>query len=258
MSLQNPTRSYLNENFTKPQLQKHCRELGLTKIWVNKEQLIDMIMEKHQLSLNDTSGEETQEGVSNSSLQGIISDIVEIKEKLAVKDVEIDDLYGKLNVANVTIGRLQDRVSSLEDQIRRGQHSNSDEQPTVNHQPPIRTTLLLGDTNLSHITSKDLSKECSVRTIKDANIDLLRSWVNEQLDWNPSRCILYGGIFDIQENVTPSQFIDNLSMLVSDLKGKNPEMDIHVCQLVPTLQSDELQAMINEFNDELMKWSHTL
>ncbi|KAK3881613.1 hypothetical protein Pcinc_013959 [Petrolisthes cinctipes] len=43
-SLQYPTREFLNTNFHKSDLQKRCRELGLTKVWVNKEQLIDMIM----------------------------------------------------------------------------------------------------------------------------------------------------------------------------------------------------------------------
>lgn len=43
-SLQFPTREYLH-NFHKADLQKRCRELGITKVWVNKEQLIDMILD---------------------------------------------------------------------------------------------------------------------------------------------------------------------------------------------------------------------
>lgn len=39
-----PTRETLNR-FHKADLQKRCRELGLTKIWVNKDQLIIMILE---------------------------------------------------------------------------------------------------------------------------------------------------------------------------------------------------------------------
>ena len=34
-------------------------------------------------------------------------------------------------------------------------------------------------------------------------------------------------------------------------------MEVYVCQLVPTLVSDELQAKINEFNDQLLKWGNT-
>ena len=40
-----PTREYLDQ-FTKTDLQKRCRELGLTKVWVNKNELIDMILNK--------------------------------------------------------------------------------------------------------------------------------------------------------------------------------------------------------------------
>ena len=38
------TREFLSTNFHKSDLQLRCRELGLSKVWVNKEQLIDMIM----------------------------------------------------------------------------------------------------------------------------------------------------------------------------------------------------------------------
>ncbi|KAK3859075.1 hypothetical protein Pcinc_034774 [Petrolisthes cinctipes] len=47
-SLQKPTWDFLNKNFTKTELQKHCRELGFNKIWVTKEKLIEMILEKSQ------------------------------------------------------------------------------------------------------------------------------------------------------------------------------------------------------------------
>ena len=43
-SLQLPTREYLEKNFNKPDLQKRCRELGLTKVWVTKDELITMIL----------------------------------------------------------------------------------------------------------------------------------------------------------------------------------------------------------------------
>ena len=45
-SLQFPTREYLEKNVNKPDLQKRCRELGLTKVWVTKDELINMILQK--------------------------------------------------------------------------------------------------------------------------------------------------------------------------------------------------------------------
>ena len=254
MSLQNPTWSFL-QTLKKPVLQKHCQKLGLNGIWVTKEELIKSIIENHQRS--STVGEETEEVLqaddSNLSLQKILSEVREIKEKLAIKDVEVDDLYEKLRIASNTISNLEEKISSLEDQARRGLGQANANDPS----PPTRTTLLLGDTNLSYIASSDLGQGCTIRTIKEANIDLMKSWITDKLDWIPARCILYGGIADILENTNPSKILDSIGMLISDLKTKNPDMDIYICQLVPTLQSDELQAKINEFNDELLNWSLT-
>ena len=45
-SHQFPTREYLEKNFNnKPHLQKWCRELGLSKVWVPKAELVNMILQ---------------------------------------------------------------------------------------------------------------------------------------------------------------------------------------------------------------------
>ena len=41
LSLENPARDFLNANYKKEDLQKQCRELGFTKVWVTKDKLID-------------------------------------------------------------------------------------------------------------------------------------------------------------------------------------------------------------------------
>ncbi|KAK3865760.1 hypothetical protein Pcinc_028644 [Petrolisthes cinctipes] len=46
-SVENPTKEYLN-NLTKLQLQKRCRNIGLTNVWANKDQLVDKIMAHHR------------------------------------------------------------------------------------------------------------------------------------------------------------------------------------------------------------------
>ena len=46
-SRQLPTRELL-EKVHKSELQKRCREMGLTKVWVNKDQLSDMTLYKSQ------------------------------------------------------------------------------------------------------------------------------------------------------------------------------------------------------------------
>ena len=90
-SLENPTWDYLFNNFTKPQLQKHCRQLGLSKIWQTKEKLIDMIMKSHQSTRRDDSSR-NQEDQSPDLLAKIIEELDSIKEKLGIKDVEIEQL----------------------------------------------------------------------------------------------------------------------------------------------------------------------
>ncbi|MEL6987306.1 MAG: hypothetical protein AAGK97_05700 [Bacteroidota bacterium] len=201
---------------------------------------------------NDENDLQATQG--NIGLRQIIQEVQEIKEKLAVKDVEIDDLYDKLQSANSTISNLQEKIAELENHQNQINRNNREDQdtPTSPHR-----TLLLGDTNLSHVRAGDLREGCSVRTIQDADINLLRSWINEQLSWTPDSCILFGGISDVLGEKTPLEIIDDLSLLISDLKSKNAEMNIYVCQLVPTLHSDELQAKINELNDEIFKCCET-
>ena len=57
--------------------------------------------------------------------------------------------------------------------------------------------------------------------------------------------------------MTPSRILDNFAMAVTDLKSKRDDMNIYLCQLAPSVKDDDLQARINEFNDELGKWCTT-
>ena len=260
-SLYNPTWDYLHDNFKKPELQKRCRELGMNKIWVTKERLIDMIMSKHS---STSTGRRNQQREPNMSLQKIISDINELKEKVMIKDTEIGELNDMLKTAYVTINKLSDRVTVLEDQVRqRGEgnlqspsHSTTYQSSSTNPRPPERT-LLLGDTNLCFVRATDIGQDCSIRTIKDANVDLMKCWVEEKLNWTPTRCILYCGFQDILDDVTPSTILDNVGMLISNLKQKYENVEISICQLVPTMREDGLKDRISTYNNQLMQWSST-
>ena len=261
-SLQNPTWNYLHNNYTKIQLQKHCRSLGLTKIWTIKENLIDMIMKQHTAQLQDSNESSTrneeeneEEEESDITLQTLTREVRKLMVEMQTKDAEIKELKEKLEATETTISLLNNRVSLLEDQEL---VSQAREGITRRQQPqlPSTKTLILGDTNLSDISSSDLSSDCSIRTVKGATIDILRCWVTERLKWIPGKCMLYGGLYDILDDTPPAQIIDNLGMLVSDLKEMNEDMDIYVCQLVPVLNSDnELQTKINVYNRLLTEWS---
>ncbi|KAK3890367.1 hypothetical protein Pcinc_005676 [Petrolisthes cinctipes] len=71
-SMENPTKEYLN-NLTKLQLQKRCRNIGLTNVWANKDQLVDKIMAHHRdgapSSCNTPSSSEDSSVNSPSSEQ---------------------------------------------------------------------------------------------------------------------------------------------------------------------------------------------
>lgn len=58
-SLEYPTKEYLNSNFHEADLLKRCRELGLNKVWINKDQLFDIIMANTPLAnQNNDVGDE--------------------------------------------------------------------------------------------------------------------------------------------------------------------------------------------------------
>jgi len=265
-SLENPTWEYLHSNFKKTDLQKRCRELGFNKIWVTKEKLVDMIMSKHDSPSNDNNEQQRQMGDADSPLQKIISDIIELKGKVSIKDVMIEELNDMLKTAYVTINKLSDRVTALEDEVRRSKEVSSNSAPgqdraptnsVSNTRPPCEKTLLLGDTNLSYVRAADLGEDCFIRTIKEANVDLLKCWVEEKLNWSPTRCILYCGLQDILEDASPTTILDNVGMLISILKQRCDNMEFYICQLVPTLKEGNLNDKILSFNEQLMDWSHS-
>jgi len=259
LSLQNPTWEYLHNNFKKVELQKHCRDLGYTKIWVTKEKLVDMIMEKANVS----SQQSRHQQVSDTLLKKMMDDIEQIKEKMNEKDIEIEEIGMKFKNAQRTIDQLQRRVATLEEerQVYRERQQQVRDGTTLPPLPLINAsslinekTLILGDTNLSQILSKDLNDNCNIRTIKGANIDLLKCWVIEKLNWTPQKCILYCGLHDLLDDVDSSVLMDNLGTLISTLKEKNENMQIFLCELVPILGIDEIQSNINIFNRKLIEW----
>ena len=237
LSLENPTRDFLHANYKKEELQKQCRELGFTKVWVTKNELIDMILEKHRSS---------RVVVSESNAQGeqltqrsILDELEELRERVDTRDNEIEDLKELLKSAHITINKLSDRLSSLEDQVTL-LHGNSPIQqlgPSLQRSESSNSqpvgTLLLGDTNLSAVRASDLSSCCSIRTIKGANIDLVKCWISEKLQWVPSNCILYCGLQDILDKSATSDIFDGLGSMVTELKQANENMNIYICELAP-------------------------
>ncbi|KAK3881614.1 hypothetical protein Pcinc_013960 [Petrolisthes cinctipes] len=110
-------------------------------------------------------------------------DIENIKAKLHTKDLEIGLLNTEVKTAFETITALQQRVDDLEQMLC----PNSREQPQApNNNPLPPHCLLLGDINLRRVLRSDLGENYSVTTIHGANLDLLRSWISEKLNWTPT------------------------------------------------------------------------
>lgn len=175
--------------------------------------------------------------------------LVKIVEKLQTKDLEIEVLNEKVKTAYSTIRTLNQRISDLEKSI------NKKADTTANPDTPVvrrERSLLLGDTNLQPALHSDV-ENYSVRIIRGANIDLLKCWVSEKLTWTPTRCFVYAGLYDLQNNMNPVSILDQMTELVGELRKKNDSMEIFISQLAPTIITDEFQARVADFNEHLTK-----
>jgi len=107
-----------------------------------------------------------------------MNDISKIKDKLNDKDKEINELKEKIEGAEAKIMRLQDRVDLL---VSKGQGEGGSTHLDTGGAslsrgssafPSRQEILLLGDDDLSRISSKALNNNCKIRTINGANIVL--------------------------------------------------------------------------------------
>ena len=261
VTLENPTRELLNDNYKKTDLQKICREMGFTKVWYTKDRLIDLILEKFRTV--QTSDSENIVRDQELTPQETKKGMEELRERINIRDLDIDELNELVKTANITINKLNDRVSSLEEQVRLLQEICKTKQttPTIpdvsNTSPLPEGSLLLGDTNLSPVRRSDLHQQCSVRTIKGANIDLINCWVKEKLHLTPKACILYCGVQDIFDGSELEVIYDGIGSLIANLKQANESMEIFLCELAPVPQVQEFDEKINNFNQQLPTWCET-
>ena len=267
ISLENPTSEYLHDNYNKVQLQKHCREIGITKVYVTKAKLIELIMEKHLSQRRNSLETSTRENENNEMCTSEIMNIItELRERVNIRDLEIEDLGELLKAANVAINRLNDKVSLLEDEVKvlrensghgSGITGNSQESSMSSQSATPTGTLLLGDSNLITVRASDLAKGSSIRTIRGANTDLINCWVLEKLQWAPKNCVLYCGLQDILEDTKTTDIFDRLGALVTSLKQINENMQIFICELAPAMKAEDYDDPINNFNTHLINWSET-
>lgn len=118
-------------------------------------------------STSDTSQEHNGLDIQEKERKNMI-----ITSKLEIKYSEIDLLNTEIKTAYHTIQELQKRITELE------QHcfmSGARHNATTSHSTLSNKCLLFGDTNLQNILSSDLQDSCWIRSIFEADMDLLRN-----------------------------------------------------------------------------------
>jgi len=253
-SLENPTSQYLHEHFTKAQLQKHCRQLGINGIWVTKDELIHLIIAHSSRNGSpNVSGQpvplqKDQECVSHRLEKFIMetnSKFANMNVNLQLKDREIESLKLSLKVAEDQIQSLMLKQQKYEDGVLNSKNATGD--------TSAAKSLLLGDSTLREVKTSDLGVHSIVRTVPEANLDLLKAWVTEKLDFPVKECIVYGGLNDlIERECNVDQILDDLGALVAEIKAKNENVNVSICELVPTL--NEHQEKIANYNLKLTEW----
>ena len=172
--LQNPTREYLQENYTKPQLQKQCQLLGLRSIWVRKDDLVDMIIdhfsEQMSRTLNNQQNSQQGDATNNATevdITAIYRKFEQFERRLEAKDSEIAELKNRLIKA-------EDQIKNMNTILRTLQEENLNDQQCQT----AKKTLLIGDSTLYKVRISDLDEACEIRTIPEANFSLVNSWIN--------------------------------------------------------------------------------
>ena len=261
-SLRNPTWEFLHNNYTKNELQKYCSQLQIGGIWTTKEKLIDKLI-THYSSLNRspssssvlTSGDNQDRVIGGSSMTELIErfetfvretndNFYVVNNSLAEKEKEINELKTKVFLA-------EEKIKSLQEELRISNGGLQENTATLSESK----TLLIGDSCLQEIRYNDLHDNVIVRTLPEANMALVKSWIAEKLNHSLKECIIYCGIQDLLDDETSiDEVLDGLGTIVADLKRKYDDISVKVCELVPSLKSDELVEKNDQYNAKLSIW----
>ncbi len=114
--LHNPTEEFLLNNYTKVELQKQCRNLGLKNVWASKENLASMIVgaaqrhESYQVTRADTVPdlENSGDAQPTDTLQQDQQDQDDVSNC-----VTVEQLMKKIQKAHKIIENTQSRLATL-------------------------------------------------------------------------------------------------------------------------------------------------
>ena len=161
---------------------------------------------------------------------------------MMIKDKEIEELKTKLFLAEERIKTLQGAV----EKCMAGEHHNRNSGDGK--------SLLVGDGYLKEVQSSDRSEETIVRTLPEADMDLLKSWVTEKMDFSIKSCVIYCGYQDLlKKDVDFENVFDDIGTIVAEIKRKNENVNVNICELVPSLNR-EVSSRIDDYNLKLSNW----
>lgn len=268
-TLRSPSWDFLHNNYTKNELQKYCSQLQLGGIWTTKEKLVDKLM-LHYSRQNGSTPSASVESVQSSSLfpsqegESEDRDFAELFRKFENFVRETNDNFYVVNNTLVErereIQELKTQVFLAEEKIKTLQEALQRRDANTgglgsNLTSNERKTLLIGDSCLQAIKASDLKESVIIRTLPEANMSLIKSWITEKLEHPLSECIVYSGAQDIlEEEKSPEAILDELGDIVTELKSKNENIVVKVCELVPSMKSVDYVNKINIYNNKLLNW----
>ena len=269
-TLRDPSKEFLDVNYTKAEIQKYCNHLKLDGIWTTKDKLIEKLMQHYSrantavLPSHGSPSLNAREEVneydylnedmsSTNLLEKFKLFVRETKDNFYVINISLKEKEREIEELKTRAFLAEEKVQSLQEALLRSTERNDHHGQTS--ASDSKKTLLIGDACLREVKGSDLQKNVIVRTLPEANMDLLNSWITEQLSHPLQECIIYCGIQDLlDDSATLVNAMDELGKVVAKLKGENDDIDVKVCELVPTLKSDELADKVNLFNKKLSDW----
>ena len=267
-TLRKPTWEFLHRNYKKTELQKFGNDSQLRGLWVTKEKLIDKLMTYYSSHQEPTSevaadreislGQERENEVQSQTellkkfeqfVRETNDNFYVINNSLKEKDREIQELKTQVFLA-------EEKIRTLQEALQKRSESCEEHDDRISSTLEEKKTLLIGDSCLQEIKTSDLKENVLIRTLPEANVSLIKSWIREKLD-HPAlnECIIYGGAQDILGEEQVSELIfDEIGEIVAELKDKKEDINIKFCELVPSLKSADFAYKINDYNSRLRGW----
>lgn len=69
--------------------------------------------------------------------------------------------------------------------------------------------------------------------------------------------MIFCGVNDITNETPSDKFLDDFGSLTSDLKEKNGDIKVYVCQIVPHVRLDQFSGQSEAYNEHLLSWGES-